>query len=865
MNRILILLAVGAFVALLCSCGDSTQSNGTNYLGEATLYLTVSDASDATLLEDVQATLDSAKGATDDKGRVTFKIQAGSHLLQVDKEDYASVRKFVTTADKASGGVSIVPDIYENLRLYKKNATINGTLYYINAKGQSVPMSGVEIRVGTTNNSTLNLAETSYSCGTTGKDGKYTCSNLPAVGANYTVYSLEKEIDGVVYPAKNLGAGASLLPGVVINRAKEDYTKASIAFILLEKPGIIENADKSKPITLKFSEAVDTSQFKSSWISVSQAVNIKWKSCDNGCTQLELTPLPDWKEGTSITIEGDITSIGNRKFGSSVNFRLEVKDVDLSGEQVKVKIRNPEDIFYDATVATFYWDKLDGAIEYDVYLKTSDTTNFELVQSVRVDSATIGINGGYAIGDKANQVRVQATNRTSKSAFSEAVEIKAEDDGKEPTYAAEGTAIFDPCGDYTLSTNKCLPDYVYAPNADPNTDGVINFYRYPNALSESPAVFATNHNLSNVLSKKQAFNKEQRYPHQYNTDTIVAYGRVFFNKPMNTKNKLSFDCDAEVGGRDACSKLTLKGVWNNNQSLKLIVTTEATRNGITDPIDITYTISGLKGENGNTFRANPGETPRVNDIKIRFATSNPCLSIATATYEECGEVTYCGFHPTTYDGYCGNYNCSHVSAENPWCDPWTYCPSFPTSYGSNCSDYNCTNVSADNGSCDVNTYCPLWPTNYNRCADYNCINTSPNNTNCNVNTYCPHWPNAFETTDRCLDYNCKNVDIYGVDSQGNETCATTYCSSWVNDYNKCADYNCHENSKDHYECRDYGDIRDDYCITTTGKLDYEYCQNQACFANFVESECSAYCLEVGNSDTQCTNFCDNNSGSGACP
>jgi len=196
MNKILIPLALSVF-ALLYSCGDNVQSNGTPEDGS--LYLTVQDASNGNLLAGAKATLGSTEDTTNSKGLATFKFQAGSHLLLVEKENYASMRKFVTTSDVASGGFSIVSDTYESVRLYPTTAGLKGILYYKNSNGQSIPMPEMPIRIDFTQS---DLATTSYSCGTTNSKGEYTCENLPAIGSGYSIYALGVEINGVNYPPK---------------------------------------------------------------------------------------------------------------------------------------------------------------------------------------------------------------------------------------------------------------------------------------------------------------------------------------------------------------------------------------------------------------------------------------------------------------------------------------------------------------------------------------------------------------------------------------------------------------------------------------------------------------------------------------
>jgi hypothetical protein len=713
MNKILIILVLSVF-ALLYSCGDDAQSNQS--AEDGSLYITVQDAYNGNLLADAKATLGSTESTTDNTGRAMFKLQAGTRTLLVEKENYASVRKFLGTDDRASGGVSIVSDRYESVPLYPATARLKGTLYYTNSKGQSVPMPEVPIRIDFTGG---NLATTSYSCGKTNDKGEYECENLPAINiGGYTVYSLGVEIDGVIYAPAELGnrESFSLLPGIVASNGRTNYSAAAPAFLVLETPQDIEIEKKSEPLTLKFSEAVDINQFNSSWILATQGVIIEWEACvENACTQLKLTPLPNWQDYTEITL-GGIKSISNKTLTSTIKFN--VLDVDLSGEQViGIKVQGTpvtDTIHYRDLQAEISWNKLAGATSYNVFVKTSDTAStFEKYGPFTDTTQIIYINrvannncpsNNCPIGGKTNKVFVQASNSRSTSLLSASADIKAKDDEKAPTFAdPTSMRIIDPCYTYTINNGtprnyKCVSGYMQPPSTYyvSSADGIIYFYERPYAFLEPngtyyepaylyPSDFVTKYKLANVLAMQK--------------DTIITYGRVFFNKPMKTSPLPTVECTPSTAA--ACAKLKLEPKWNNDQNLNLTVKTVA-GNAVAGATDVVFSIKGLKGLNDKDFVTDPSAVVPINAVKFQFKTDPvcgtpavyPCVGYCSTT-EGRSDYTNCLAEACNYYGQGSNSNCPGYYCTTPTGQadfsscPNEYCSEGSTGFSSGNCDNNC--------------------------------------------------------------------------------------------------------------------------------------------------------------------------------
>jgi len=841
MNRILILFAVSLFV-LLYSCGDNAQSSPP--IEDASLYLTVQDASDGSLLAEAKATFGAVEGITDSEGLATFKLQAGSRVLLVEKENYATERRVVSTSDVASGSVSIVSDIYQNVRLYKTNAGLEGLLYYKDSKGQSLPMPNVPIRIDISGS---NLATTSYSCDKTNSKGEYKCSNLPAIaGSGYSVsiYALGLAINGVNYSTVKIDANVPLLPGVVANNGRTDHEASDIAFTIMENPRIVEYANKSLPLTIKFSEAVDISQFQNSWVEATQAINIEWKDCaSNACTQLKLTPIPEWINGTTVILK-DIKSISNKTI-SLYYLNIDVLDIDLSLEKVAgIKMESiskikKDTIEYTSTKAKITWKKLAGATKYNVLVKTSDTTDFGIVAEGIPDTTTeISINGGNPIGGKTNKVVVQAFNRSGKSLFSDPADIKAApDDGKVPTYAPRGLSILDPC-----TGNNCQPGYLSSYcELVADAQGVVDFceistYRGIYSFwSYDADNFASVHNLMSILNNPKAFDKDKIQGSGI-TETAIALGRVFFSKPMNTSVPLIVQCTPEDNA--ACKKLKLTPKWNNDQNLNLTVTT-VKENTVNHTVNIIYSIGGLKGLNGKDFVANPTAptNAQINSVKIEFSTLNVCAAIPVYPCKG-----YCETSTGKGDyGHCLTEACTNNPA-NPLCVGKGYCE---TDMGkgdpTNCPTEYC-NINGWNDFPHCPTqYCNIsnhW-NEYDKCPDKYCAydNNLPDYSNC--------------PTQSCIKDNNHNpvcgeayCNIYGPTDPDN--CRPQYCAFGMNIsrpefFGYCPAEFCNVNRGD-TRCKN----NTTYCASEPAKTDYDNCLTEACGNNAA----NPLCVGKGYCDTQ---------------
>jgi len=692
MNKILVLFAVSLF-ALLYSCGDNAQRNQSS---DARLYLNVQDAHDGSSISGAKATLGTSKGTTDSKGLVKFKLKAGTNVLFVEKENYASIRKIIGGNDVASNGASIIDDIYENLQLYPTTAGLKGVLYYNDPKGNLVPMPDVEIRVDIPYS---NLATISYPCGKTDSKGEYVCENLPAVGTSYYVYALGgTQANGTTYAVADITPeGVSLSSGIVSNSPRKNYSTALSAFVLVDKPADIEEANKGNPITLKFSEAVDVSQFKDSWItSNGQAISIKWKE---GNTQLELTPQPNWVAG-NITLTG-IKSISGKTL-STTTIYITLLAKDITDEKVKgVTVIGvdgtahgtpsvKDSILYSSTQAKITWNKLEGAEGYYVYVQLSDTSNYTYVAAgydAKDTVKTVKINNSNPIGSKTVKIVVIAINSRGNSKFSDAVSVSAVDDGKAPTYASASTGpIFDPCGEWGGSyyndatfgydLGSCTPGY-----KQPGTKGsawsgyclstvdannIIKFCQEGGKeINADDELFskAGAPTLAEILNDERAFDKD-RVPGV--KTPVLAYGNVFFNKPMDVSAQPTVKC--ELAGGDCSNKLSLETEWKGDQNLGLTLKTKA-GNKISDAsTGITFSITGLKSIEGIAFVANPSGATPENAVKIQFKPLPICAS--TPVYPCSG---YCNIDNKEGKGKGdadNNINGDYINCKDIACHTW---------------------------------------------------------------------------------------------------------------------------------------------------------------------------------------------------
>jgi hypothetical protein len=886
MNKKLLTLFAASAIALLFSCSDDVGEESQLERG-ANLYLTVQKAlsgepaSGATaqlIMSDI-----TVQETTSEDGEATLRIKAGSHTLEVEMAGYAKARKFVETAELINQGRLVVADAYENVQLYSTSTKtgLKGLLYYTNARGESVPMEGVPMRIDFP--SYLDLAQSSYDCSTTNSKGEYSCPGLPAVGSKYSLYALGTEIDGVAYPAVKID-NVPLRYDIESNNLKRNYENGIRTFTLMETYKELENSKAGEPLTLIFSEAVDTAQFQNSMINVSQAAKLEWLCTKDICKELKLTPLPKWNVGTStITFNGLKGFIGNPYYGT---FNLKVLGIDISGEQVKglgfvgIGVNKP-DIDYPDKAAKISWAKIEGATGYEVFVKVDSTNakleqvaNFELVTCNPTESnnkltCEMNINSGNSINGRTNQVIVRAKNSDSYSKFSEPLNIAAKDDKKSPTYATWAHTIIDPCHE---TGDNCKLGYYFVQGHNA-TGGIIEFYEFNKDLRGAidTRTFETRYLLTSTGESKlhmpEAYDKElTNIPAiDNNAKTVISYGRIFFNKPMDTTVALTQDervvCELVPGNNsaNACKKLILKAKWNNSQNIGLTVTTTS-ENDVNSDININWIIRGLKGKNGEDFVANPGGSTPIKEVRINFKADKPADMCVLHAFDggcpgatEANKKAYCELYdndPDNLEPGCYKYGCDADLFVTDSRQCRNHCQYYRGADKNNTiCDLPCTNFTRDSDLCRIhcrqdgfaetqggvggecNGWCNgynnpgsaggLYPngtftlgcTNYDMCKPYNDSNGDDDSYLGNCGGYCTsHILDNYESTLTC------NGDIFP---------NLTGSSSGVGW--------CFTEEDEHLGC--YG-----YCGSNNGKRDYANCRLQACIHNKGESttDCKDY-------------------------
>jgi hypothetical protein len=466
MNKKLSLLLAGSAIALFFACsGEVVESTETSNRAELALTVTVQDYASGTLL-DADVSLNNGEPKKAESGVAVFSnVGVGTHNLLAKKTGYAEMLSQVIVEPVIGQNAQIPRDYAKKIELYPLTSGLWGYLSYADKDGvtRRVP-EGIEVKLKLLNSDYYDIdgcnciVETSFITklftATTDAQGKYEFKDLPAVGDNYEIWVSSTSIDDIEFGNKPITKIPLQTEGTVY-ATETLLSKQTNFFIVSDYPSIIEYADIAKPITLKFTEAVDRSIIKNTSItSISDPVlmNITWNE-DN--TELTLTPMGNWKTSTIRLIS--LRSISGKPLFKSlpanptspgaaptnVDFAITVLLEDLSAKPAIVpELLSPElaKINYNSTVYLKY-NKIKGATGYSIYTNNNTEGVYKSVSGAvttisETDDAYIVQLTNSNLGDLIREVGilVQATNTDSKTPLDETKAVKIKDMVK-PTFS----------------------------------------------------------------------------------------------------------------------------------------------------------------------------------------------------------------------------------------------------------------------------------------------------------------------------------------------------------------------------------------------------------------------------------------------
>jgi hypothetical protein len=353
-KSILSLLAIAAIALLFACSGDMAENTDS----QVKINVLVKDASSGQPLAAVNLRLlpSGQAKATDAGGTAGFGgISAGSHILLIGKEGYASARQTINIQ-----AASLYPrEESQEYVLYPLTATITGFLYYTDANGNIKPAEGAEVVFTLSGDGFVNEAIKA----TAGADGKYTLKNLPAVGdGDYSLQVMEYAKDGARYESLVCNSCGGLISGNTLTGVDGTLEKSiEKPFMLLEYKKTIDSAES---IVFTFSEAIDVTKIKLIWdqtvtVSGSTPSDIDYK--DNTIT---IKPLGKWAESFSVSFNA-LESVKGNKLNNNIQIKVEAPLEDLSKAEVKELSASSVTLSY----MSLAWNQVKGATGYRLYAK----------------------------------------------------------------------------------------------------------------------------------------------------------------------------------------------------------------------------------------------------------------------------------------------------------------------------------------------------------------------------------------------------------------------------------------------------------------------------------------------------------------
>lgn len=429
MKKQVVLLSTAA-MALLAAC--STESTVTTAFedaktkGNITLAIVDGNSNKALDSAEVRSQFDDKTMYSDDAGFVVYKQkEIGGYVFDVTKEDYATSRVYVSVVETGANDVSRVPNVVQNVPLYKADVKVSGKVYYRDAKtGNLIPAPKVKVVLSYGYTGSSVDEDGSYSLAAskavsnvniypseltdvTDSSGKYEFDNVAEM-VGFTVDVLQSKIDSKLFSSTG-AVGASAV------RSGSKIMKNIVMNVDGEVPVLIgSNLDKI--------EQSSSLQFDFSMDLVADSLDGKWEVYKNGSRVLTtvslskdkrsviVKPLSEsWSTKTSYTVkgvvytkEGMFTNVGN------LSFSVGSVDVPKSVSDLKVKLDTSNYISsygdrynyeYNALLK-LTWKAPSGGVDgYNIYYMTSEMDDFEYYAEVDTNIFSRSISSMYFLND----------------------------------------------------------------------------------------------------------------------------------------------------------------------------------------------------------------------------------------------------------------------------------------------------------------------------------------------------------------------------------------------------------------------------------------------------------------------------------
>jgi hypothetical protein len=430
MNRkFLFLLAAGVFAALQACSGDVVEANNPVNTSGA-LKVLVTDASTGLPLEGATVTVTTEAGSkpatTNGLGIAEISgLFVGEHLLLVDKKggDKPYTSMLVSATIYGDGGeenVYVTKDETASAELYPLTASLEGGFTIIDKDDNIAPAAGFEVVF--IPDSYYNIKDEILPA-TTDEKGAYKFENLPAIGNNYQIKVLAKEIDGITYPETN-GGVVNLVDGLLTQAGMINIGSGAKAnFALIGCSNYIAPTDD---VVCHFNQEIDDAKFKSNMItssSVQFTVSISGKT-----VTLKTVGETKWTSSSYFYISfNNLVSKINEAitYSSSILINIVPEEVaDLSAIAIT-------DLALDGVAAASYaslkFAPVAGATSYALYWMDNVDKTYKSCGGVSVGTTEItGTCSFGALEGRTITIIAQASNSRSATTFAGAKTVVVE-------------------------------------------------------------------------------------------------------------------------------------------------------------------------------------------------------------------------------------------------------------------------------------------------------------------------------------------------------------------------------------------------------------------------------------------------------
>jgi len=300
MNRkhLSVIMAAG-LAALLASCSDNTVEAGDQAIqSNAKLNAVVIDAVTYKPIQGAKVSILANGGnptSTDANGfAYAGDARVGAQILLVEAETYAPTRQSVNITPDGTNGISIAGEYTEKVYLRQLTAKLEGSVFYKNKEGASLPANGAKIAVifGTG----FVLPPDTVEAGT---DGKYVFDKLPA-GATVIVKALDYKVGDITYVGESSSVGLNNTGTTLLGSFTYSTSQGSL-FIEEYTEEIVRGTNS---VVFKFNEPVDITKgsVTVSGAGISQQPNMIW-SDNNKTLTLNFEGLEIPAATSSFTVE----------------------------------------------------------------------------------------------------------------------------------------------------------------------------------------------------------------------------------------------------------------------------------------------------------------------------------------------------------------------------------------------------------------------------------------------------------------------------------------------------------------------------------------------------------------------------------